>query len=85
MTLPPSQYHHDKPKSLLTIKGDKTPETIKDPHTVKEGKDSFPKEEGPSENIKMLEIKANKTIGGCVRTPCLDIFCKSNEGSIIFS
>ena len=62
MALPPSQQHHDKLKSLPTIKGDKTPDTIKDPHIVKEGKHSFPKEKGPSENMKMLEIKANKTI-----------------------
>ena len=41
MALPPSQHHHDKPKSLPTIKGDKAPGTIKDPHTVKEGKHFF--------------------------------------------
>ena len=33
----------------------------------------------------MLESKTNKGIRGCVRTPCLDIFCRSKEGSIIFS
>ena len=40
MALPPSKHHHDKPKSLPTIKGDKAPDIIKGPHTVKEGKHS---------------------------------------------
>ena len=35
ITLPPSKHHHDKPKSLPTIKGDKDPDTIKSPRTVK--------------------------------------------------
>ena len=38
MALPPPQHHHDKPKILLTIKGDRAPDTIKCPHTMKEGK-----------------------------------------------
>ncbi|RVW76966.1 hypothetical protein CK203_055535 [Vitis vinifera] len=38
MALPPPQHHHDKPKSLPTIKGDRAPDTIKGPHTVKEVK-----------------------------------------------
>ena len=78
-------HHHDKPKSLPTIKRDKAPDTIKNPHTVKEGKCSCPKEEDPRENKEMLEIKANKTIGGCVRTPCTDIFCRLNKAGTIFS
>ncbi|RVW71450.1 hypothetical protein CK203_057576 [Vitis vinifera] len=36
MALPPSKHHHDRPKSLPTIKGDKALGTIKGPHTVKE-------------------------------------------------
>ena len=84
MALPPSSHHHDKPKSLPTIKGDKAPDTIKGPHTLKEGKRSCPKEEDPRDNREMLEIKANKTIEGCVRTPCSDIFCRLNEAGTIF-
>ncbi|RVW20970.1 hypothetical protein CK203_055237 [Vitis vinifera] len=38
MALPPSKHHHDKLKSLPTIKKDKAPGTIKRPHTIKEGK-----------------------------------------------
>ena len=40
ITLPPSKHHHDKPKGFPTIKGDKSPGTIKGPHTVKKGKHS---------------------------------------------
>ena len=79
------QRHHDKSKSLPTIKGDKASDTIKGPYTVKEDKCSYPKEEDPRENRKMLKIKANKTIEWCVRTPCRDIFCKLNETGTIFS
>ena len=79
------KYHHDKPKSLPTIKEDKAPDTIKNPHIVKEGKHSYPKEENPRENRKMLEIKVNKTIRWCVRTPYPDIFCRLNEAGTIFS
>ena len=43
MTLPPLQYHHDEPKSLPTIKGDRAPDTIKGPHIVKGGKCSYSK------------------------------------------
>ena len=86
MALPPPQHHHDKPKSLPTIKGDRTPDTIKGPHIMKEGKRSCPTEKDPKENTqKALEIKANKTIGGCVQTPCPDIFDKSIEAGTIFS
>ena len=61
MALPPPQHHHDKPKSLPTIKGDRALDTIKGPHTVKEeGKRSYSKED--RQNIRE---KANKTIGGC--------------------
>ena len=43
MTLPAPQHDHDEPKSLPTIKGDKASDTIKGPHTVKEGKLSYSK------------------------------------------
>ena len=45
MALPPPQHHYDKPKSLPTIKGDRASDTIKGPHTVKEGKRSYSKED----------------------------------------
>ena len=80
MALPPPQHHHDKPKSLPTIKGNRTPDTIKGPHTVKEGKRSYSKED--RQNIRE---NANKTIGGCVRTPCLGIFCRLTKAGTIFS
>ena len=67
------------------MKGDKAPDTIKDPHTVKKGKRSCPKMEDLRENREMLEIKANKTIEGCVQTPCPNIFCRLNEAGTIFS
>ena len=41
MALPPPQHHHDEPKSLPTIKGDRASDTIKGPHTMKEGKFSY--------------------------------------------
>ena len=40
MVLPPSKHHHDKSKSLPTIKRDKAPGIIKGPHTVKKDKHS---------------------------------------------
>ena len=53
---------------------------------VKGGEVRIPKEKGPKDvNIKMLKSKTNKGIGGCVWTPCPDIFCKANEGSIILN
>ena len=38
MALPPSKHHTDKPKSLPTIKREKTLGTIKVLHTIKKGK-----------------------------------------------
>ena len=81
MALLPPQHHHDQPKSLPTIKEDRASNTIKDFHTMKEGKLSYPKKEDRL-NIRK---KTNKTIGGCVRTPCPDVFCRLIEAGIIFS
>ena len=57
MALPPPQYHHDKPKSLPIIKGDRTPNTIKGPHTVKEGKRACPTKKDPKENTQSVRDK----------------------------
>ncbi|RVW14104.1 Alcohol dehydrogenase 1 [Vitis vinifera] len=55
ITLPPSKHHHDKPKGFPTIKGDKSPGTIKGPHTVKKATICW----GLGEQVKIEEIQVD--------------------------
>ena len=74
MILPSPQGHHDKPKSLPTIKeGSRTSDTIKKGLHAKRKVSYLTQKKG---NRLILWAMANKTIGGCVRTPCPDNFCR---------
>ena len=80
MTLSLPQHHYDKPKSSSTIKGDKASDIIKR-HSCKERRYAFPLRK--KERL-IIKEKTNKTIEGCIRTICPDVFCRLVEARIIF-
>ena len=80
MALPLPQHHHDKPKSPPTIKGDRASDTIKG-LSRKERKYAFLLRKN---GRLIIREKTNKTIKGCVRIICPNVFCRLVETGIIF-
>ena len=80
MALPLPQHHHDKPKSPSTIKGDRVSDTIKG-LSRKERKYAFLLRKN---GRLIIREKTNKTIKGCVRIICPNVFCRLVETGIIF-
>ena len=66
-------------KYLLTInERNSTHGTIYKPSRKEEGNLQRPRKR-PTDLYPPLLTMANKTIGGCVRTPCPDVFCRYND------
>ena len=79
MTMLPPNVIMTNIKYLLAInERNSTPDTIYEPSHEEEGKFQGPSKR-PTDLYLPLLTMANKTIGGCVRTPCPDVFCRYND------
>ena len=79
MTMLPPNVIMTNIKYLLTInERNSTPGTIYKPSHEEEGDILIPSKM-PTDLYLPLLTMANKTIGGCVRTPCPDAFCRYND------
>ena len=85
MALSPSKYHHDqKSQKVFPPSRWRGSRHYKGPLTTQSKREVSVPKKGPK-NINMLDRLTNKGFGGCVRTPCLDIFYRAKEGNIILS
>ena len=72
------KYHHDNIKYLPTInERNSTPGTIYKPSHEEEGNPSIPSKRSTDLSLSLTMV--DKTIGGCVRTPRPDAFCRWND------
>ena len=79
MTMLPPNVIMTNIKYLLTInEKNSTHDTIYKPLRKKEGNRQIPSKR-PTDSYLPLLTMANRIIGGCIRTPCPDVFCRYND------